>query len=288
MKKLISAAAALIAVSALGMTAFADTVYVTISDGNGLKVSQEAIDVSDADGDGALTVTDALICAHDKFYDGGAEAGYATSEGDYGPMVSKLWGVENGGSYGYYVNSASAFSPVDPISEGDYIDAFAYSDLTAWSDMYCYFNTRYVEGNDLPEYTLTGAGFDENWNPVAVPIAGAEITLNGEKTGIITDENGKFGFAPKADGTYVISAVSDSQVLVPPVSILVAAGFDNVPVAVDDTSAQETQAPAAAGDVQADSVSSKGSPDTGIADVAATAGIAITAAGALIAVKRRK
>lgn len=49
----------------------------------------------------------------------------------------------------------------------------------------------------------------------------------------------------------------------------------------------ETQAPAA-GDVAAATDSSKGSPETGIADVAAIAGLAIVAGGAVLVAKKRK
>ena len=45
---------------------------------------------------------------------------------------------------------------------------------------------------------------------------------------------------------------------------------------------------AAAGDVDASTDSSKGSPDTGVADVAAVAGLAVVAAGAFIVAKKRK
>jgi hypothetical protein len=51
--------------------------------------------------------------------------------------------------------------------------------------------------------------------------------------------------------------------------------------------AADTAAPAA-GDVDAATDSSKGSPDTGIADVAAVAGIAVLAGGAFIVAKKRK
>ncbi|MBP3854491.1 MAG: hypothetical protein IK990_02605 [Ruminiclostridium sp.] len=47
-------------------------------------------------------------------------------------------------------------------------------------------------------------------------------------------------------------------------------------------------APAQAGDVQAAAASSKGSPNTGIGDVAVIAGIAVAAAGALIITAKRK
>ncbi len=49
-----------------------------------------------------------------------------------------------------------------------------------------------------------------------------------------------------------------------------------------------TDAPAAAGDVDAATDSSKGSPDTGVEDVAVVAGLAIVAGGAVLVSKKRK
>ena len=48
-----------------------------------------------------------------------------------------------------------------------------------------------------------------------------------------------------------------------------------------------TDAPAASGDVDASTDSSKGSPDTGVEDVAVVAGLAIVAAGAVLVSKKR-
>ncbi|MBP5657968.1 MAG: hypothetical protein J6X52_05545, partial [Clostridia bacterium] len=78
-------------------------VYVTIANGE-LVLAREAVTLTDADNDGALTINDALYLAHEAKFEGGAAAGYASSTGDYGLSLTKLWGVENGGSYGYFVN----------------------------------------------------------------------------------------------------------------------------------------------------------------------------------------
>ncbi len=61
-------------------------------------------------------------------------------------------------------------------------------------------------------------------------------------------------------------------------------------VAADDAADEDVaadEAPAA-GDVDAATDSTKGSPDTGVADVAAVAGLAIVAAGAVLVSKKRK
>ena len=224
MKKILSVASAILigALCTVGAAANDDpVVYVTIADAEGaLAVAQEPITVNDADGDGQITVNDALIIAHDEFYEGGAVEGYASLSSEYGLSVSKLWGSENGGSYGYYVNGASAWSLADPLSDGDYLDAFVYTDLEAWSDMYTCFDKRELGGTSLA-LTLTGAGFDENWNPVSVPVVGAEITVDGERSGVFTDENGQAVITlEKKDGRTILSAVSDTQTLVPPTAVV--------------------------------------------------------------------
>ena len=224
MKKILSAVTAilLVALCAVCVSASdAPVVYVTIADAEGkLAVVQEPITLYDTDKDGQLTINDALILAHNEFYEGGAVEGYAAGQSDYGLSMMKLWGSENGGSYGYYVNGASAWSLVDPLSDGDYVDAFVYTDLETWSDMYTTFDVREASGTSVG-LTLTGAGFDEDWNPISVPVAGAEITVDGNPTGIFTDENGKVSLTlEKKDGRTVISAVSGTQTIVPPVSVV--------------------------------------------------------------------
>ena len=58
--------------------------------------------------------------------------------------------------------------------------------------------------------------------------------------------------------------------------------------ATDEEQPVVTDEAPAAGDVDAATDSSKGSPDTGVADVAAVAGLAIVAAGAVVVAKKRK
>ncbi|MBQ8786685.1 MAG: hypothetical protein IJZ61_03520 [Oscillospiraceae bacterium] len=223
MKKFIAAVSAIALTFSTAFTAFAAEtvdVYVTISDGTGaLPVTQEKITVTDVDADGALTINDALFAAHEAKYDGGAEAGFDSSETEYGLSLNKLWGVENGGSYGYYKNNTSAMSLSDTIVDGDYITAYAYSDLTAWSDAYCWFDIDSAELETGAEMALalSYAGYDADWNPVTLFASDAVITINGEKTSYTTDSQGKVEIKFDEEGEYIISAVSDTQTLVPPV-----------------------------------------------------------------------
>lgn len=213
---------ALLALALCG-AAVAETVYVTIADGQGqLVMVNAAIDVTDVDADGALTINDALYAAHEAAYEGGAEAGYAAADAGYGLSISKLWGEENGGSYGYYLNDVSAYSLLDPVADGDYLNAFVYTDLEAWSDLYCTFGYREVvaDAGANIKLTLNMMTFDENWNPVSLPVEGAILTIDGEDSEVVTDAEGKAQFTIEAAGEYLISARSDSAILVPPVCIV--------------------------------------------------------------------
>lgn len=197
-------------------------VFVSISDDAGnLVLAHVPVVVTDEDGDGALTICDALMNAHAAYHPDGVAA-FAAVTSEWGLSMAKLWGIENGGSYGYCVNDASAMSLVDPIKDGDHVKVYAYVDLTAWSDTYCYFTVPVAEAavNTGVALALSANAYDENWAPITVPVAGAVITVNGEKTEIVTDENGNAVLTLAEAGTYTISAVSETATLVPPVCIL--------------------------------------------------------------------
>ena len=225
MKKIFAVAmATLMSLSVFNINALADTelkadVYVTISDKDGrLAITQEKITVTDIDDDNVLTINDALYAAHEAKYEGGAKAGYMAVDSEWGISLVKLWGAENGGSYGYYVNNQSAMSLVDVVKEGDYINAYVYTDLTAWTDTYCYFDKNVVTGEAGKNVglKLLAAGYDADFNPITIPVENAVITIDGEETDYKTDKDGNVTITVASEGTYVISAVSDTQTLVPP------------------------------------------------------------------------
>ena len=66
------------------------------------------------------------------------------------------------------------------------------------------------------------------------------------------------------------------------------AAEEAAPEATEETTEEVTTEAPAAGDVSAEADSSKGSPDTGIEDVAIVAGLAIVAGGAVLVSKKRK
>ena len=215
--------AAVVALCAMGISAAAEAsaeVYVTIANG-GLMIANDEVTVKDLDGDGKLTIDEALFAAHEAYYKGGAAAGYASEMTDYGLSLTKLWGVQNGGSYGYYVNNASAWSLGDEVKSGDFINAFVYQDTKTFSDRYCYFDHNFstIGGCMVDDFTLYGVYFDENYTAYSAPIAGAVITLNGEETEAKTDSKGRIydtSIPFDKPGTYILSVKSESEILVPP------------------------------------------------------------------------
>jgi hypothetical protein len=223
MKKTLSITIAVLMLLALSVPVFAanDTaVFVTICDKDGkIALAQEKINVTDADGDGALTITDALFCAHEAKYTGGASAGYATANTAYGLSMTKLWGAENGSGYGYYLNNASAWSLTDTVKNGDYVNAFVYTDTVNFSDTFAFFdkNTADVAKNGELTLTLSAAGYDASFNPITLPVANATISVDGTSTAYKTDAQGKVTIKLSAAGKHVISASSADINLVDPV-----------------------------------------------------------------------
>ena len=197
-------------------------VYVSIhTPEDGYVLAHQPIDLTDIDGDGKLTIDDALYIAHDKFYPTGDE-GYDSTVSTYGLMLTKLWGIENGGNFGYYVNNTMSSGLSDELKNGDSIRAYVYSDTKNYSDAYSYFN---IESADIftgrtIDLTANYYTFDANWMPVLNPLNGAEILINGEKTDLITDETGKVSVKFEKAGKNIITASSDNLTLVPPMCVV--------------------------------------------------------------------
>ena len=213
-------------------------VYVTIADDTGKQVvKQKTVEVSDVDEDGAYTVYDALYCAHEKYFKGGAEEGFAAySDPDYGLSLTKLWGVENGGCYGYMVNDAYAWNLADPVAEKDQINAYCYVDTATFSDKYTHFNTRIKsisEGKTL-KLKLTGIEWDYMAGvPNEVPIAGAKILVNEKDTGLVTSKKGYVKIPAVQCGSFYISAASDDSIIIAPACVVFVQPLKGETITVD-------------------------------------------------------
>ena len=190
-----------------------NAVFVTVSSEGELVKMHEAIEPTDVDGDGVISVCDAIAAVHEK-------DAFVAESTEYGLSIVKLWGVENGGSYGVYINNEMSYDLTAPVKAGDHIYAYSYKDLTNWTDAFSFFDKATASGKEVT-LTLQNVAFDENWNPVNAPCAGAVITIDGAKTEFVTGEDGTVTITLEK-GEHVISAVSDTLTLVPPVCIVAA------------------------------------------------------------------
>jgi len=197
-------------------------VYVSITDDIGvLQMAYEAVNATDIDADGIITIGDALAAAHIAKHENGADA-FGMAKTEFGLSMTKLWGAENGGAYGYCLNDASAMSLLDPVAEGDHVKAYVYTDLAMWSDTYSYFAAPAAEvktGEEL-ELLLNASGYDANFAPVTFAVEGARLAVNGQGVDITTDAEGKAVISFVNPGTYVLSAFSGTMTLVAPVCVV--------------------------------------------------------------------
>lgn len=224
MKKLISVVLVLmLLISAIPVFADSDdsvTVYLTIS-----KYTEF---VTSADGeiitcvpvilteDTGYTLDDLFRVAHALYYEDG-EDGYASSVSEqYGHGVDKLWG-DTSYNFGYQVNGGAEYvSGADHIlDDGDYVDAYIYKNSYPFSEGYAFFDkyTAEIYAEDELSLTLTFAdGYDEEWNTIYSLCDGAAITIDGEPTDSVTDENGEVTLCFEEVGTYTVSAAKTKMI----------------------------------------------------------------------------
>lgn len=225
MKKIASCILALICLFSFAhaeVTLEGINVFVSITDDqNNLVLAYEPVFVTDQDNDGAYTIADALACAHAQKHENGAEA-FAYTSTEYGLSLTLLWGVDNGGSYGYMVNDSNPMSLSDAVYEEDHIKAYCYTDLVAWTDTYSFFTFPYADAavNEQIVAALMSAGYDSNWNPVTFSVSDAVIYVNGEESEFRTNENGLMTISFAEAGTYVLTAKCDHTNLVAPVCVI--------------------------------------------------------------------
>ncbi len=223
MKKFLALLASLLLVATFAAAETpAPVVFVSVTDGTGaLVLAYAPVTVTDADGDGLLTIADALTLAHVAHHPAGAAA-FTVEKTQYGISMVRLWDVDNGGVFGYCLNDASSLSLADPVQPGDHIKAYCFTDLAGWSDAYSFFAApvaTVAAGEPLP-LCLSAAGYDDAWNPVTLSVAGAVITVDGMATETVTDDAGCATLAFAEPGVYVVSATSDTMTLVAPVCIV--------------------------------------------------------------------
>ena len=220
----------------ISVTLIKQGAFVTAADGEAVAMRKVTLT-----GKTSYTVDDALRAAHDAFYSGGAAAGYASENSQYGLSLTKLWG-DTSGAFGYYRNDAMAWSLEDPVIDGDRITAYIYSDTENYSDAYSYFDKHDVTaelGKDVVLTLMYHSGWDDNYAPVFSPLAGAKITVDGKESAFVTDEAGKATLTFSAAGRHIVSAVSSELTLVPPVCVVEVEADDGITVTVSIANLKE-------------------------------------------------
>ena len=176
-------------------------ITVTISAAGAVKVALRDVTVKDLNSDGKLNIDEALYAAHEAYYSGGASAGYASAKTAWGLSVAMLWG-DDSGNFGYYNNGEMCMGAADPVVAGDYLAAYIYKDASTWSDTFSKFDTLAYTGEDKVTVNLLGGAWDENWNPVFAPFAGAAITVYDENYAAI--DASQYTVTDNGDGSYTI------------------------------------------------------------------------------------
>ncbi len=194
--------------------------YVSISDAKGeLVLSFAKVKLRDIDDDGKLTVNDALYLAHEAKFGGGAKSGYLSYKSEFGRSLFMLWG-DKSNAYGYCVNNTPCNSLIDEVKSGDHVKAYVYTDQEEFSDRFAYFSIteKNVMCGDLIDLTLSSVGYDENWQLTTEPVADAVVYINGKASTFKTDGKGSVTISFEQEGTYTVSAKTDHETIVPPVS----------------------------------------------------------------------
>ncbi|MCQ2438969.1 MAG: DUF4214 domain-containing protein [Oscillospiraceae bacterium] len=166
----------------------------------------------------AYTIDDILRAAHAQYAPGG-EAAYGSENGAYGLNLTRLWGVENGGSYGYQINAATreVMGLTDAVADGDTVDACIYENTYPNTEDYTAFTayTAETETGKALELTLNYYPYDPvTYAMVKTPLSGAVITVDGEATSYTTDADGKVTLTLTEEGEHVISAAKTKTILV--------------------------------------------------------------------------
>ncbi|MBR3448808.1 MAG: hypothetical protein IKH27_13505 [Oscillospiraceae bacterium] len=225
------------------------SVRVTIGKEGTLVLPCETVTVKDYDSDGSYTIDEVLKATHEQFYKGDG-TGYEAQNTDWGLSVKTLWGVTNGGSFGYAVNDVMSMSLSDKVKDGDYLSAYSFQDVTGFTDHYAYFDVHELKDakqGDTVTLKLTEIAYKPDWTTELKPVPNAVITLDGQDTEFKTDENGSVSVKLDKAGEQIISFKADHPLSPAAVRATVAAAeapAETTAPAAETTAAPETTAEA--------------------------------------------
>ena len=98
-------------------------ILITVTQGGNVLNDTAALTVTDTDGDGLLTVYDALYLLHEEQFAGGAATGLQTLQEEDVLRAAIVWGMDTGNAFSCYVNDVSVDSLQAPLTAGDCVRA---------------------------------------------------------------------------------------------------------------------------------------------------------------------
>ncbi len=169
----------------------------------------------DYNGDDKITVDEALLCAHEQYFEDGAD-GYATVPNTppyEGVMVTKLWGVDTRNTL-FYVDGVSVYPSVDAVEveEDQSIYASVNKDNEYYSDYYTRFTQRYYEGCRAQKFKFTLEGQPGMAGGEMKPLEGIQLGFWNKEDGFtpidgaVTDKNGEVTVTIPEEGEYLVTA----------------------------------------------------------------------------------
>ena len=178
---------------------------------DGTVVIEKPVTVTDIDEDGHLTYDEALVAAHDAYFEGGSAAGYSAGK----EFTSLLWGVSSTNNL-FYINEEGLPSGVtaDTVKEGDSLYASINADTVYYADWYSKFDEKNIEVTTADDISVNltghlGMAYDEE-DKQFVPLEGIQIGVWKDGAfeaieGAVTDATGKATFKLAA-GEYILTA----------------------------------------------------------------------------------
>lgn len=209
------------AVNNISQTTNDITIKYTLVDQSGVftkasdntELCKAELTVADLNKDGSITYNDVFTAAHQKYYSAGVE-GFAIDSNEWGPYITKFWGMETG-SVGYCCNNASVSTGLETVVANDSdIVVYFYRDTTNWSDCYTYFGSANETAVVGTAKTFTTYGINSFGNAVVPADATVKVVdgTGSEVADLVTTvgADGTFAITFKTAGTYTIELGSGS------------------------------------------------------------------------------
>lgn len=182
-----------------------------LSDKDGKPIAETAFEWDRGE---TKTLDDLFLSLNKDYCMSGAD-GYESDVGEYGSYVKKFWN-DDSGNFGYQVNGGNelVMDLSYRLKDNDFVDVCIYENTYPLTEAYSKFEDlrKSTECGADVEVKLLVAGYDEDWNMVFSPCEDADITINGEETGIKTDTNGIAVLQFDNMGEYIVSAVKQKTV----------------------------------------------------------------------------